>query len=202
MVTVAAVAAAVVVDIRDAGERAGGPTVAGSLHLEWCAHDRADTTRAACDFRRHQLGLQMDRHTNRERYILTYRQTDKQTDGWTDRHADRHADRRTDRHRSVPTESDCVRVQGPGRGGDAAGRPPGRQVRPGLFTEAAVARGDTCHSTLSLAVIDCHSLGIYAVVLLSLRSFSVEMTASPRARQRRKGHEGEALPRGTGPSTP
>ena len=42
-------------------------------------------------------------------------------------------------------------------------------------------RGDTspgrhCHSTLSLAVIDCSSLGIYTVILLSLLSLSAKMT--------------------------
>jgi hypothetical protein len=38
-----------------------------------------------------------------------------------------------------------------------------------------------CHSTLSLTVIACHSLGIYIPILLSLLSFSVKITASPRA---------------------
>jgi hypothetical protein len=32
-----------------------------------------------------------------------------------------------------------------------------------------------CHSTLSLAVIDCHSLGIYTVILLPLLSRSVKL---------------------------
>ena len=41
--------------------------------------------------------------------------------------------------------------------------------------------GRPCHSTLSLTVTDCHSLGIYKVILLSLLSFSVEMTVSPLA---------------------
>ena len=43
--------------------------------------------------------------------------------------------------------------------------------------------GRHCHSTLSLAVIICHSLGIYTVVLWSLLSFSVKMKVSPLARQ-------------------
>jgi hypothetical protein len=50
-----------------------------------------------------------------------------------------------------------------------------------------LAGGDTailqCHSTLPLTVIDCDSLGIHTVVLLSLLSFSVEMTALPAARR-------------------
>jgi hypothetical protein len=37
-----------------------------------------------------------------------------------------------------------------------------------------------CHSTRSLTAIDCHSLGIYTVVLLPLLPFSVEMKVSPR----------------------
>jgi hypothetical protein len=43
--------------------------------------------------------------------------------------------------------------------------------------------GRRCHSTLrSLAVIGCHSLGIRALTLLPLLSFSVTITVSPRAR--------------------
>ena len=38
--------------------------------------------------------------------------------------------------------------------------------------------GRHCHSTRSLSVIDCHSLGIYTVILLPLLSFFVEMTVS------------------------
>jgi hypothetical protein len=34
------------------------------------------------------------------------------------------------------------------------------------------SRGRRCHSTLSLTVIGCHSLGIYTVILLPLLSFS------------------------------
>jgi myosin-7 len=43
--------------------------------------------------------------------------------------------------------------------------------------------GRHCHSTLSLSVIGCHSLGIYTVILLSLLSLSAKMTASPLARR-------------------
>jgi hypothetical protein len=39
-------------------------------------------------------------------------------------------------------------------------------------------------ATLSFyTVIDCHSLGIYTVILLSLLSFAVKMTVSPKARR-------------------
>jgi hypothetical protein len=43
--------------------------------------------------------------------------------------------------------------------------------------------GRHCHSTLSLAVIDCHSLGIYILILLPLLSFlpKSKMTVSPLA---------------------
>jgi hypothetical protein len=44
---------------------------------------------------------------------------------------------------------------------------------------ACVSLGRHCHSALPLTVIDCHSLGIYTVILLSLLSFSVEVTLSP-----------------------
>ena len=44
-----------------------------------------------------------------------------------------------------------------------------------------ISPGRHCHSTLSSAVVGCHSLGIYIVVLLPLLSLSVKMTASPRA---------------------
>jgi hypothetical protein len=47
--------------------------------------------------------------------------------------------------------------------------------------ELQVSPGRHCHSTLSLIVVGCHSLGIYTVVLLSLLSFSVKMTMSPLA---------------------
>jgi hypothetical protein len=39
-----------------------------------------------------------------------------------------------------------------------------------------------CHSTLSLAATDSHSLAIYMLILLSLLSYSVKMTVSPMAR--------------------
>ena len=38
------------------------------------------------------------------------------------------------------------------------------------------SRGRHCHSTLSLVVMDCRSLGIYTVILLSLLSLSVIMS--------------------------
>jgi hypothetical protein len=43
--------------------------------------------------------------------------------------------------------------------------------------------GRHCHSTLALAGIDLHSLGIYTVISLALLSFSVKMTVSSWARQ-------------------
>ena len=46
-----------------------------------------------------------------------------------------------------------------------------------------------CHSTLLLTAIDCHCLGIYIVILLSLRILSVKMTVSPRARHVHHQHE-------------
>jgi hypothetical protein len=46
---------------------------------------------------------------------------------------------------------------------------------------AMVSTGRHCRSTLSLTEIDCHSLGIYTVVLLPLLSFSSNITASPMA---------------------
>ena len=47
--------------------------------------------------------------------------------------------------------------------------------------------GRHCHSTLPLAVIDCHCLGIYTVILLPLLSFSAKMIVSPWARRARAG---------------
>jgi hypothetical protein len=44
------------------------------------------------------------------------------------------------------------------------------------------SHGRHCHSTLSMTVIHCHSLGIYILILLPLLSFSVKMTVSPVAR--------------------
>jgi hypothetical protein len=41
------------------------------------------------------------------------------------------------------------------------------------------------HSALPLTVLDCHSLGIYTLILLPSLSFSVEMTVLPRAGRRR-----------------
>ena len=41
---------------------------------------------------------------------------------------------------------------------------------------ARVSQGRHCHSTLSVTVIDCHSLGIYTVILHPLLLFSVKMT--------------------------
>ena len=41
-----------------------------------------------------------------------------------------------------------------------------------------------CHSILSLAVIDCHSLGVYTLTLLSLLALTVKMTVSPVATPR------------------
>ena len=41
--------------------------------------------------------------------------------------------------------------------------------------------GRACHSTLASAVIGCHSLGIYRLILLPLRSYSAKMTLSSRA---------------------
>ena len=46
------------------------------------------------------------------------------------------------------------------------------------------SHGRHYHFARSLALIDCHSLGIYAVILLSLLTFSVKMTVSPLARSR------------------
>jgi hypothetical protein len=49
----------------------------------------------------------------------------------------------------------------------------------GAALQAALqaSHGRHGHSTLSLAAIDCHSLGIYTVILRSLLSFSVKMTS-------------------------
>jgi hypothetical protein len=43
------------------------------------------------------------------------------------------------------------------------------------------------HSTLPLAVVDCHCVGIYTLILLPLLSFSVKMTVPPRAGPGRAG---------------
>ena len=64
---------------------------------------------------------------------------------------------------------------------------PSRAARAATATSARAASrsapspGRHCHSTLSLAVIDRHSLGIYTVILLPLLPFSVKMTVSPWA---------------------
>ena len=57
--------------------------------------------------------------------------------------------------------------------------------------------GRVCHFALSLTVIDCLSLGVCIVTLLSLLSLSVQMTDSPWAR-RHGGEEGEARAAGAG----
>ena len=78
-------------------------------------------------------------------------------------------------------------------------RPTGKESKDGLafrFMQGASDRlsmggggatnqGRHCHSTRSLAAIDCHSFGVYTVTLLVLLSFSVRMTVSPRARVRK-----------------
>ena len=46
---------------------------------------------------------------------------------------------------------------------------------------SAPSKGRHCRSTLSLAVLDGHSLGIYTVILVSLLSFSAEMKVPPKA---------------------
>ena len=56
-----------------------------------------------------------------------------------------------------------------------------RRSRASSFCCSSPSPGRHCHSTLSVSVIGCHSLGIYTVVLLSSLPFSVRMTASPRA---------------------
>jgi hypothetical protein len=78
-------------------------------------------------------------------------------------------------------------LQASRRGG--RGRGGGRGVVPGT-THATFepANGDNsqgrhCHSTLSLTVIGCHSLGIQTVFLLALLLFSAKMTVSPVARR-------------------
>ena len=40
-----------------------------------------------------------------------------------------------------------------------------------IFGTGEASRGRHCHSTLSLTVVGCHSLGIHILVLLSLLSF-------------------------------
>ena len=52
--------------------------------------------------------------------------------------------------------------------------------------------GRHCHFTLSLAAVDCRSIGIYTVILLSLLSFFAEMTVSPVARRAAVADVGDA----------
>jgi polygalacturonase len=52
---------------------------------------------------------------------------------------------------------------------------------PAAYPMVALATGQHRHSALSLTAIDCYSLGICAVILLPLLSFSVEMTVPPPA---------------------
>jgi hypothetical protein len=49
----------------------------------------------------------------------------------------------------------------------------------------AASPGRHGHSTLALTVIDCHSLGIQTLILLSLLSFPVKLTVLPWANRRR-----------------
>jgi hypothetical protein len=76
--------------------------------------------------------------------------------------------------------ADPPRRAGPDRGGGErrAGRR-GRRLRAPAARHVVVRRlqpshGRVCYSTLLLTVIDCHSLGICTLILLSLQSFSVE----------------------------
>ena len=54
-------------------------------------------------------------------------------------------------------------------------------LRCSISRQLVPSPGRYCHSTLSLTVIDCRSLGIHTVILRSLLSFSVKMTVSPPA---------------------
>ena len=87
-------------------------------------------------------------------------------------------------HQASPAPATPV----PGRALTAArrARPPQHQhLRPPAALDpgprrARLARGRQCHSTLPLAAIDCHSLGvIYILILLSPLSFSVRMRRRP-----------------------
>jgi hypothetical protein len=73
------------------------------------------------------------------------------------------------------------------------------RVPPPGFKELAelqASQGRHYHSTLSLAAIACHSLGIFTLILLSLLPFSAEMTAlMPSANA---GHEARPAPRARG----
>ena len=62
----------------------------------------------------------------------------------------------------------------PAARGRGSARRPGRRSVPGAIP------GRRCHSSLPLAAIDGHCLGIYTVILLPLLSLSAEMMAPPR----------------------
>jgi hypothetical protein len=53
---------------------------------------------------------------------------------------------------------------------------PRSRLRRTTWTSRCLAQGRHCHSTLSLPVIDCRSLGIYIRILLLLLSFFAKMT--------------------------
>ena len=55
--------------------------------------------------------------------------------------------------------------------------PPARAAA--LYTELQASPGRHRHSTLPLAGIGCHCLGVYTVISRSLLSISVEMTVPP-----------------------
>ena len=65
-------------------------------------------------------------------------------------------------------------------------RPRAHRLRPAVVrppsraSASPTSHGWHGHSTLPLSVIDCHSLGIYTLIVLSLLPFSVKMTMSPR----------------------
>jgi hypothetical protein len=69
--------------------------------------------------------------------------------------------------------------------------PDGRLVLTYAARLGASGHGRSCHSTLPLAVDDCHSLGMYTVISLP---FSVKLTAPPTARRDRR----PSLPRPRG----
>lgn len=80
----------------------------------------------------------------------------------------------------------------PGAGGAPRPRPrvPLAEV---LRQQRRLARGQHCHSTQSLAVIGCHPLGIYTVILLPSLPFSVELTVSPLGYRRRRARPDDAV---------
>jgi hypothetical protein len=78
-------------------------------------------------------------------------------------------------------------VSGPGSAQEGHG---GAAAAEGTFTKTLrfipwgeLSPGRHCHSTLSLAAIDCHSLGNHTVILLALLSFSAKMTVAHMARR-------------------